>query len=83
MPSRAEEADPLREKFEKTTSKGDPATQRTIEKATIGVLYIRPVTKPVFTAERYPPWFERQRRDLEKNNSTYLQPLQPANRLNR
>ena len=83
VPATAQEADPLEQKFEETTSKGDPATQRTIEKATIWVLYIRPMKKPVFTLDRYPPWFERLKRDLEKDNSTQLKPRQPANRLTR
>ena len=81
MPATAELADPLRQKVEKTTSKGDPVTHRTIENATIGILYTRPVENPAFTPDGYPPWIERLRRDLERDNSTYLQPLQSANRL--
>ena len=69
------------EKVESATSKGDQATQRTIEKATIGVLYTRPVKRPIFTANGCPPWFERLRRDLQRVNSSYTQPLQPANKL--
>ena len=37
--------------------------------------------KPVFTTEGCPPWFNRLRRGLENDNSTYLQPLQSTNRL--
>ena len=40
--------------------------------------------KPVFTTDGCrPTWFNRLRRELERDNSTYLQPLQPTNRLNR
>ena len=37
----------------------------------------------MFTSDKYPPWFEHKRRDLERDNCTYIQPLQPANRLTR
>ena len=67
---------PSRQKFENATSKGDHGTQRTIEKANIGVLYTRPVKQPVFTKDGTPPWFERLRRDLQRDNSSYLQPIQ-------
>ena len=79
VPATTEEANPLRQKFEIATSMGDPATQRTIEKATVGVLYTRPVKKPVFTTDGYPPWFDRLWR--ESDSSTYLQPLQQTSRL--
>ena len=81
IPIASEEENPFRQKFEVATSKVGPATQRTIEKATVGVLYTRPVKRPIFTANGCPPWFERLRRDLEKNNSTYLQTLQSISRL--
>ena len=44
-----------RRQFENATSKGDHGTQRTIEKANIGVLYTRPVKQPVFTNDGTPP----------------------------
>ena len=47
----------------------------------MGELYISPVKKPVFTTNGCPPWFNRLPRDLERENSTYLQPLQSKNRL--
>ena len=83
VPATTVEGSPSRQKFESATSKGDQATQRIIEKATIGVLYTRPVKRPIFTANGCPPWFERLRRDLQRDNSSYFQPLQPANRLTR
>ena len=45
VPTRTEEADPLRQKFEVATSEGDPVTLKTIEKATVGVIYTRTVKK--------------------------------------
>ena len=83
IPATTDEEKPPRQKFESATSKGDPATQRTIKKATVGVLYTRPVERPIFTANGCPPWFERLRRDLQRDNSTHLQPLQPTSRLTR
>ena len=83
VPATNEEADALRQKFEVATSKGDPAIQKTIEKATVWVIYTRPVKKPVFKTDGCPPWFNRLRRDSERDNCAYLQPLQPTNRLNR
>ena len=49
----------------------------------MGVLYTRPVKRPIFIANGCPPWFERLRRNLQKDNSTYLQPLQWTSRLTR
>ena len=43
VPATTVEGSPSGQKFESATSKGDQATQRTIEKATIGVLNSRPV----------------------------------------
>ena len=83
IPAATEEENPLRQKFEDATSKGDPATQRTIEKVTVGVLYTCPVIRPIFTVNVCPPWFERLQRDSQKDNSTYLQPLQSISRLTR
>ena len=49
IPKASDEENPSRQKIESATSKGDFATQRTIEKANIGVLYTRPVKQPIFT----------------------------------
>ena len=46
--------DSLRQKFEIATGRGDPATQKRIKKATVGVLYNRPVKKPVFSTDGCP-----------------------------
>ena len=76
IPNTPNKQNPRRQKFESATSKEDHGTQRTIEKSNIGVLYIRPVKQPVFTNDGTPPWFERLRRDLQRDNSSYLQPIQ-------
>ena len=79
VPSIPDEEDPPKQKFASANSKGHQTTQRTIERANVGVLYTRPVKPPVFTNDGgVPPWFERLRRDLQNSNSTYLQPLQPS-----
>ena len=83
VPSIPDEENPLHEekkqKYASANSKGDQTTQRTIERANIGVVYTRPVKPPVFTNDGgVPPWFERLRRDLQNSNSAYLQPLQPS-----
>ena len=54
VPATTEEADSPRQKYEIATRKGDPATQRRIEKATVGVFYTRPVKKPVFSTDGSP-----------------------------
>ena len=72
VPATTVERSPSRQKFESVTSKGDQATQRTKEKATIGVLYTSPVKRPIFTANGCPPWFERLRRILQRDNSSYF-----------
>ena len=59
VPATTEEPDHLRQKFEVATSKGDSATQKTTEKATVGEIYTRLVKKPVFTADGCPPSFNR------------------------
>ena len=79
VPNASNEENPLRQKFESATSKRNYATQRImkkIKKANIGVLYTRPVKQPVFTNDGTPPWFDRLRRDLQRDDSSYLQPLQ-------
>ena len=73
VPATKLQEDPLRQKFEvATTRRGDPATQKRIEKATVGVLYNRPVKKPVFSTDGCPPWFNRLQTELERANSSYL-----------
>ena len=72
VPATTLHEDPLRQKFEVATGRKDPATQKKIEKATVGVLYNRPVKKPVFSTDGCPPWFNRLRADLERANSSYL-----------
>ena len=80
VPNTPNEEDPPRQKFASANRKGDQTFQRTIEKAKIRVVYTRPVTPPTFTNDGgVPPWFERLRRDLHRDNSSYLQPLQPSN----
>ena len=59
FPKTSNEENPPRQKFESATSKGDYATQRTIEKANIVVLCTRTVKQPIFTNDGTPPWFER------------------------
>ena len=80
IPNMPDEENPPRQKFTSANSRGDQTTQRTIEKANIGVVYNRPVKPPIFANDGgVPPWFERLRRELQNSNSTYLQPLQATN----
>ena len=80
IPNLPDEENPPRQKFASANSRGDQTTQRTIEKANIGVVYNRPVKPPIFANDGgVPPWFERLRRELQNSNSTYLQPLQATN----
>ena len=72
IPTTTSPEDPLRQKFETATGTGDLATRQKIEKATVGVLYNRPVKKPVFTRDGCPPWFNRMRAELERVISTYM-----------
>ena len=80
IPNMPDEENPPRQKFASANSRGDQTTQRTIEKANIGVVYNRPVKPPIFANDGgLPPWFERLRRELQNSNSSYLQPLQATN----
>ena len=80
IPNMPDEENPPRQKFASANSRGDQTTQRTIEKANIGVVYNRPVKPPIFANDGgVPPWFERLTRELQNSNSTYLQPLQATN----
>ena len=54
VPTTTSSEGPLRQKFEVATGTGDLATRQKIEKATVGVLYNRPVKKPVFTRDGCP-----------------------------
>ena len=63
------------QKFETATSKGDPEDVENLEKATIGMHYLRPVKKPTLLLDRIPPWFERVRENLHKDKSSLVRPL--------
>ena len=63
------------QKFETATSKGDPEDVENLGKATIGMLYLRPVKKPTLLLDRIPPWFERVRENLHKDKSSLVRPL--------
>ena len=65
------------QKFETATSKGSPEDVENLEKATIGVHYLRPVKKPTLLLDRIPPWFERVREDLHKDKSSLVRSLPP------
>ena len=81
IPNMPDEENPPRQKFASANSRGDQTTQRTIEKANIGVVYNRPVKPPIFANDGgVPPWLERLRRELQNSNSTYLQPLRQIRR---
>ena len=54
IPTTTSPEDPLQQKFEVATGTGDLASRQKIEKATVGVLYNRPVKKPVFTRDGCP-----------------------------
>ena len=63
------------QKFETATSKGSPEDVENLEKATIGVHYLKPVKKPTLLLDRIPPWFERVREDLHKDKSSLVRSL--------
>ena len=63
------------QKFGTATSKGSPEDVENLEKATIGVHYLRPVKKPTLLLDRIPPWFERVRENLHKDKSSLVRPL--------
>ena len=62
-------------RFETVTSKEDAEAVRTLERATIGAHYLRPVKRAVFHPDRYPKLFERLRSDLRSDNFPYIKPL--------
>ena len=43
------------QKFETATSRGEPENVKSLEKASIGVHYLRPVKKPTLSLDRVPP----------------------------
>ena len=63
------------QKFETATSKGSPEDVENLEKATIGVHYLRPVKKPTLVLDRIPPWFERVKENLHKDKSSLMRSL--------
>ena len=63
------------QKFETTTSKGNPEDVRNLDKASIGMHFLRPVKKPTLLLDRIPPWFERLREDLHRGKSSLVKPL--------
>ena len=63
------------QKFETATSKGEPENTKALEKASIGKHYLRPVKKPTLLMDRIPPWFERVKEELHKDNSPFKKPL--------
>ena len=69
------------QKFDTATSKGDPENVRNLEKATIGVHYLRPVKKPTLPLDHIPQWFERVEEDLRKDRSSLMRPLLARTRL--
>ena len=69
------------QKFETATSRGEPETVKSLEKASIGVHYLRPVKKPTLSLDRIPPWFERVKEDLQRDRSSLARPLPPRMKL--
>ena len=63
------------QKFETASSKGNPEDVRNLERASIGVHYLRPVKNPTLLLDRIPPWFERVREDLHRDRSSLVKPL--------
>ena len=63
------------QKFDTATSKGNPEDVKNLEKASIGMHYLRPVKKPTLLLDRIPPWFERVREGLHKDKSSLVKPL--------
>ena len=48
---------------------------KALDKASIGAHYLRPVTKPMLLPDRFPPWFEKLRKELQRVKSPYVSPL--------
>ena len=69
------------QKFETATNKGEPENAKTLEKASIGMHYLRLVKKPTLFLDRIPPWFEMVREDLHKNKAPCVKPLPTKGKL--
>ena len=69
------------QKFNTATSKGDPENMRSLEKASIGMHYLRPVKKPTLLLDHIPQWFARVEEDLRKDRSSLMRPLSSRTRL--
>ena len=69
------------QKFDTATSKGDPENVQNLEKASIGMHYLRPVKKPTLLLDRNPQWFERVEEDLRKDRSSLMRPLSSRTKL--
>ena len=52
-----------------------------LEKASIGMHYLRPVKKPTLLLDRIPQCFERVEEDLRKNRSSLMRPLPSRTKL--
>ena len=62
------------QKFERATSQGESENVKSLEKATIGVHYLRPTKNPVLLLDRIPPWFERMK-ELHREKSSLVRPV--------
>ena len=69
------------QKFETATSKGEQENVKSIEKASIGVHYLRPVKKPTMSLDRILPWFERMKEDLQRDRCSLTKPLSSKTKL--
>ena len=69
------------QKFDTGTSKGDPENVQNLEKASIGMHYLRPMNKPTLLLDRIPQWFERVEEDLRKDMSSLTRPLSSRTKL--
>ena len=77
IPATTERSETSSQKFEIATSKGDPETLRTLDRATIGAHNLLTFKKPVLLTDRYHPWFERLRNALQRDRdgSPYVRQL--------
>ena len=70
-------------RFHSATTEGDPDTVRTLNKATVGMHYLRPIKKPASLAAHVPPCFEKLRCELHRVRFSYVSPLPSQAQLNR
>ena len=75
IPATTKKSDSEFRKIEKALSKGNLSTVKTLDKASIVVHYLRPVTKPMLLPDRFPPWFEQLRKELQRVKSPYVSSL--------